>query len=819
MAELPDQNEINKSAKEALALVRERARLEADINKSVLAYSNNLKNIITLQKSISHIEDQIKKIQEKSADLTGEEKLAQQEILKFLNKKVVDLREEKNLLVGIVKETKKQDMIVSSIGKTLSKIPGLVQEGFGKIKQMGLFDMDKSIKMAGLQMGILGKQTDGFRTNITNSALGIGQLNDSTIELGVGIEDLAKMQAEYSEDLGRTVVFSQQANMAMAELAKGTILGADGATKLATEMDNVGFGAESTRDFIQQTMNDAHKMGLNASKVVKNISANIKLLNKYNFKDGAKGLARMAESATKLGVDMNLVAPMAEKLFDIEGAVDMSAQLQVMGGEWAKLADPFKLMNMARNDMDGLFESVVNATKGAAQFNKTTGQFDISALEMSRLRKVAEATGLNFEDLAIAAKKAAKATKIEGQIRIDADKGTKEFIANTAEFNEKGEAKIMVGTDPKLLKDLRREDIALIKAQALDAESLKERAKDAQTFDDALKNTLNLFKTAMLPIVKSINDTLMPMIKNIFADKEFKAKLVGLGKTVGDFIGSVLKFGTKIFDLLGPTGSLALILGTKGLMAAAQWFQNGKHLWEGFKMGQASSGLSDAIAGDVGGGSGGSSSGKKGKGGKLGGKLGKMSGGGIGGAVVGGLGALASDSTGEGIGNVAGGIIGGALGTLLDPFLGPFGTILGAQLGSVLGGMAGKWIGEQTGDGIIESPIHDGISKKLGSDYSKGRGIVQGGKITPIDNKDDLIAAKPNGIIDGAMKANKPSTMKIEFGEIRFKFDELKVTSPGHPGVAIDLLKDPQFIRNITKMIHVETNKAIGGGKISPNAN
>jgi len=35
---------------------------------------------------------------------------------------------------------------------------------------------------------------------------------------------------------------------------------------------------------------------------------------------------------------------MADKLFDVEGAVDMSAQLQVMGGAWAKLADPFKLM-------------------------------------------------------------------------------------------------------------------------------------------------------------------------------------------------------------------------------------------------------------------------------------------------------------------------------------------------------------------------------------------------------------------------------------------------------------------------------------------
>jgi hypothetical protein len=55
--------------------------------------------------------------------------------------------------------------------------------------------------------------------------------------------------------------------------------------------------------------------------------------------------------------------------------------------------------------------------------------------------------------------------------------------------------------------------------------------------------------------------------------------------------------------------------------------------------------------------------------------------------------------------------------------------------------------------------------------------------------------------------------MKIEFGEIRFKFDELKVTSPGSPGLAIDIMKDPQIIQELTKVIHYETKKALKGGK------
>ncbi len=542
----------------------------------------------------------------------------------------------------------------------------------------------------------------------------------------------------------------------------------------------------------------------------KNISQNIKLLNKYNFKGGAKGLASMAESATKLGVDMNMVAPMADKLFDIEGAVDMSAQLQVMGGEWSKLADPFKLMNMARNDMDGLFKSVVNATKGAAQFNKETKEFDISALEMSRLRKVAEATGLDYTALAQAAKQAAKFTKIKGQVKINVDKDTEEFLANTSTFNDKGEAQIMIGTSPKLLKNLSSADRDLLKAQIQETASLKDRAKDSQNFDDALKNTLNLFKSSMLPIVDAINKTLVPMITNLFGDKEFKNKLVGLGKEIGVFIGGLLKFGTKIFDTLGPTGTLAAILGVKGIMSTVQWVTNGLALAQGFNAGAIEGGFIKQLTGALGGSVG---------------KFAKTGGLALGGVAVGMLsdylGKQAKesghDTLSKGIG-IAGAAGEGALyGAALGSVIPGVGTAIGAGVGAVAGGLKGLYDANQpVHDGIFDSPIHDGISKGLGSDYSKQRGILQGGKITPIDNKDQLMAAKPNGVIDRNTSSNKTSSMKIEFGEIHFKFDELKVTSPGAPSIAIDLVKDPTFIRNITKMIHVETDKAISGGKINP---
>jgi hypothetical protein len=88
---------------------------------------------------------------------------------------------------------------------------------------------------------------------------------------------------------------------------------------------------------------------------------------------------------------------MSDKLWDIEGAVDMSAQLQVMGGAY-KLADPFHLMYMARNDMKGLTEEIANASQASMHLGKDGG-IEMTSMEMSRLKIVAKEANLEYDDL------------------------------------------------------------------------------------------------------------------------------------------------------------------------------------------------------------------------------------------------------------------------------------------------------------------------------------------------------------------------------------------------------------------------------------
>lgn len=766
------ENEILAAEQKITSELLKQASKRQEVNSGLNGYLTALKKIKSINETVAYN----LKLQKKLED---ENTIASRTKLKVLERQTDELKKQGKILTEILKDANKNQMVMASAAagtvKNFSKLPGFFQNSFGKLKGWGLFEMDKSIKTSALEMGLLSKNSSDYSQTIRNSAL-------STNRLGVGVAELAKLQASYSQELGRTVMLGDKGLNAMSEMSMATGLGAEGSAKMAADMENQGLSAERTRDLLQETMNSSSKMGLNGSKVIKNMLNGMKLLNKYNFKEGVKGLDKMAKTVTKLGVGMEFATGMADKLFDIEGAVEMSAQLQVMGGAWANLADPFKLAYMARNDMAGLTEQMGKAAEASVHFNKETGEFAISAYEMDKLRKIADATNSSYDELASAAKNARKFTEIGKQAPFTMSKEAKEFLASTAQFDKNGNATVEIDGKPKLLKSLGAAGASIIEKQRLESETLAERVSASQTFDDKMTNLINMVKTTMLPIVDGINKVLGPLVDK-FMGKGFETKLIDLGKQIGSFVegaAGIVKTVGEIALALGPKGMLALFLGGKALgflMDKAIWFGNGLSLSQGFMAGNSGGGglLGTGNAG-------------------LAGKAGGMAKG-FGGAGAGLLAAGMSGynewsenkdkgmGSGENAGRTAlrgggagagawGGAAGGAaLGTLIFPGVG---TIIGGVLGGIAGGMAGDYIGDKAGD--VTMGVHDGV---IHSDFSKKRGIIQGGNITPIDNKDDLIAYKPNGPIDNSTKNTTPNIMKVEFGEIHFKFDELKVSSPG----------------------------------------
>jgi hypothetical protein len=581
-------------------------------------------------------------------------------------------------------------------------------------------------------------------------------------------------------------------------------------------MDKFNISASGSRDLVEETLNIAHKMGVNSAKTTKNIEHSLKLAQKYNFKGGVKGAMQMAAFAAKTGFEMQEIAGVADKLFSPEGAVEMSAQLQVLGGEWAKLADPFTLMYKARNDVEGLTEDLVKATTASAQFNKKTGELDISALEMHRLKEVADATGLSYENLANTARVTGKLLKIKASITGIDDPDVKEFIANTAQFNEKsGKFEIKIGTETLAVNELSKYSkgnvVAALKQEMNQKEDLKQRAIQAQTLQDTWKNIENTFSSLFLPLFDGIQRGLGEPMQRLFGymqEKGFAEKMEKFGESIGELVGGLANF---VID--NPITSALTAIAGYGLFQAAKYYLMGKSLGLGFLSVANPNGDSSGF------GLGNTKIGKKILGSKGGGKFGKMGFGGklgTGAASLGGgvIGSLAGGATSEAIGNEdtltgdIGSTIGGFAGGILGSFLGPLGTAVGSTLGSYLGKLGGDALGSLGDD--------DNSNQK---DTTVNDGIV---KFNPRDNflsMDDgaiLASTAPNQLqsaakeLSGGNKEISFKPLKIEFGTIKLELDNKSIAK-------IDLKENPKFISDITIAIQEQLRMNLNGGKLAPN--
>jgi hypothetical protein len=803
--------------KQQVALLVKQAEAQSRVSNSLEDYLKGLEESKKLSKEINRLREKEEEVFDKIRALrragNHAEANEQREILKLLKSETDELEKQNKIFDENLKKVKVTNLLMAkgaaSIAKGLANLPNLIQQGYGKIKGLGLFELDKAVKMSALSMGVLSKEGKGFSDNLRKVAL---YSND----LGVNLDALAKMQADYSEELGRSVVLGEEGLKAMAQLSTVVGLGAEGAAKMSADMDNMGYSAEKTRDFVEKTLNDSHKMGLNASKVVKNISQNMKMLNKYNFKGGVKGLAKMAETTTKLGVSMEFATGMADKLFDIEGAVDMSAQLQVMGGEWSKLADPFKLMYMARNDMEGLTAALGKAAESSVHFNKENGEFEISALEMHRLRKVAEQMGVSYEELAQAGKNAAKFTKIKSQMNFsiggsEEDKQLAEYLTNKS-IMEDGKAKITIGGEKKLLSTLSETDKKILRDQVKEQQNIEKRAKESQTFDEKLTNLINMMKVTLLPIIDGIDSVLGPIARDLMGSDDFKAKMVSLGKNIAGFVklgAEIVKSVAQFAIWLGPTGTLMAFLGLKGLMSAAGWISNGLLLAQGFNMGTGKgSSLLKMLGGPMGmlaksvavlgAGVAGWAAGKW-----IGGKLSES---------------VGNKSTEEGdTSSMWGAGLGAALALGIGAALAiPTGglSLVGAAALAGGGALAGGAIGKVGGDAMNQKSTYSPtLNPSVDDAMFEGRGIIQGGKITPLDKKDDILAMKSGGAVDNYVNEKKQvNVVRHEFGDITLN-GNITISSPGGEKNMTEFLKDPIFMRNLTTMIHSETEKVVGQGK------
>ncbi len=309
--------------------------------------------------------------------------------------------------------------------------------------------------------------------------------------------ELLEAQTNYVKGIGRNVRLSNadQENMA----AMRAVTGGKG-TELASLYENFGVSMSDTASHVGKMFSDASKEGILFETYAENVSKNIKIAQNYTFKNGLKGLESMAKKATALKLDMQQVAAFADKVSTVEGAIDVSAKLQVLGGPFAAMADPLGMLNEGLNDMEGLQDRLVKMVKGMGSFDKSTGEVNVSSFNKIRIKEAANAMGISYDNLMESVNADAKRGEIKKQISASATASAlpeemKELIMNSGTFKD-GKAGVSIRGQFKSLDELSGDDYeALQKETQTESEDIKDIAANLRSLVDAREGLNKSYET------------------------------------------------------------------------------------------------------------------------------------------------------------------------------------------------------------------------------------------------------------------------------------------------------------------------------------
>ena len=541
-------NQQLQDALDELEIQKKILELNKQINNEFTGYFNAKKMLLETEQDIADIQQLQDDLVRNGIDINSRDFKNQQRILNN-KRKLLDLQKQ---------ELKNTSLIAMSYNAIEKSSMALFSGAITNIVKY-LLDADKAYKSLNMEIGLSGERSKLLLSNMTGAA-------SYAARMGVSFEELAKIQSVYTDEMGRSVLLTSQSLQDIVDIGKGTKLGVDMAAKLAARFNLMGKSVRSTRDFVEDAVNSAGRYGVSSTAVLSKINENLEKSQGYVFKGGVAGLAKMSEYATKFKVDMNSVFAALDKANSLEGAVDMASQLQVIGGKFAK-QDPFKLLHQARTDAAGFTLTMQGLTKGMATYNKTTGEFEIQAGDLNRLKLAADATGMSYEELIKQAKQGAQLDTIGQQLSGSRlSKEAREFVQGVAAIQKDGSFKIQLpdGT----MKDIRGITNEQVKALIGSKQSLDQAALNAQSFDEVFKNTIMELKSTLLPILKQINS----ITKFLADNRSLTYAIAGLGTImlgVPAIIGTFkpwLKYAQllKGSSLLGGGGAASTVTSTVG---------------------------------------------------------------------------------------------------------------------------------------------------------------------------------------------------------------------------------------------------------------
>lgn len=424
-----------------------------------------------------------------------------------------------------------------------------------KVYAEAMMPIDQAASNYAKKMGLMGDQMISFRNQMVKFA------NDNQIQrnFNKSAEEAIKLQIAFNTEVGKTIAMSDEQQKSF--LAIASIWGDDSAVKFIAAFDRLGVSAKGAGDVLHKVYLEANKSGISLEKYSKNVVDHLGMVNKYNFKNGVDGLKSMAELASKIHMDMDMVAQFADKVNTIEGAVDVGAQLQMLGGPFTEFANPMRMLYGSLNDMGDFSERFAEMTSKLGHFDKNQGIFTPGGpLEKRLLMEASRIMGMDYNKVLEQLTTQAKRKEVESQMvgLPNIPEEYKELLMNNATF-ENGKAGIK-GADGKFktLNQLETNDFKqLVHASKTDSQNIADIAESVRSIKDAEEGA-----------TKATND----MNAQMHADRadKYKGMMDALSSSANSLkelvaLQVAVKQQENVSNLFSPITSLASTVGSAWL--------------------------------------------------------------------------------------------------------------------------------------------------------------------------------------------------------------------------------------------------------------
>lgn len=359
--------------------------------------------------------------------------------------------------------------------------------------------------------------------------------------------DMAKAQTGYAEQTGRAASLNQKDYNKLAQM--GVLLGSnETAVQLAASLEVFNKSASDSTDLVFDMYKTANRMGLDAKKFSKDLVENLKLANKYSFKNGVKGVMQMAAWSQKVGFNMSSLSGSLEKVSSggLEGVIKMGAQLQVLGGRAAMNADPLAMMFERYADPKAFAERIHDMTKGLGVFNKKTGETEVSGFNLMMAEELANTLGKSTEDIISEVRRETARAEISKVIK--PNKYTEQqldLISSKAKYNTETQKWQVTGADG-VVKDIDDLDSKDFEAMSMDHnETMEQRVADILS---ELKKISGTAKEGQQSLEGKVQDDWKANVEERIADdRRFYNDASG---TLQGIVTENMKFATEMNDAM-----------------------------------------------------------------------------------------------------------------------------------------------------------------------------------------------------------------------------------------------------------------------------